>query len=120
MSPDKIPNRIFIKLLLGFWLCSSIIIAAVGLLPLLQQKHDRAPLPQHLENLLSRQANRISEEPKLLEQQINLSAINLKTSYSSDPTILMYWGDNTHSLEDWPITTPDLGSSSSQKINYSL
>jgi two-component system sensor histidine kinase CpxA len=67
MSQRWIPNRIFIKLLLGFWLCSSIIIAAVGLLPLLQQNHDRAPLPAHLESLLSRFANKISEEPRLLE-----------------------------------------------------
>ncbi|GGI97610.1 two-component sensor histidine kinase [Shewanella hanedai] len=87
MSPDKIPNRIFIKLLLGFWLCSSIIIAAVGLLPLLQQKHDRAPLPQHLENLLSRQANRISEEPKLLEQQ-NLRRLNHRRNFKGKPVRL--------------------------------
>lgn len=63
------PNRIFIKLLLGFWLCSSLIIAAVGLLPLLQQNHDQAPLPPHLESLLSRIANRIVEQPDLLEQR---------------------------------------------------
>ncbi|WP_394202476.1 ATP-binding protein [Shewanella waksmanii] len=66
ISPS--PNRIFIKLLLGFWICSSVIIAAVGLLPLLQQNHDQAPLPPHLETLLSRIANRIIEQPELLER----------------------------------------------------
>ncbi|PKH98527.1 two-component sensor histidine kinase, partial [Shewanella sp. 11B5] len=38
-------NGLFFKLLLGFWLCSSLIIALVSLLPLLQQNHDRSPLP---------------------------------------------------------------------------
>lgn len=61
------PNRLFIKLLLGFWLCSSLIIALVGLLPLLQQSHDRAPLPPHLEKVLSTIAQRIQENPALLE-----------------------------------------------------
>lgn len=61
------PNRLFIKLLLGFWLCSSLIIALVGLLPLLQQNHDRAPIPPHLENALSNIAIRFQENPALFE-----------------------------------------------------
>ncbi|WP_234371392.1 ATP-binding protein [Shewanella baltica] len=64
---STVPNRLFIKLLLGFWLCSSLIIALVGLLPLLQQSHDRAPLPPHLEKVLSTIAQRIQENPALLE-----------------------------------------------------
>ena len=60
------PNRIFIKLLLGFWLCSSLIIALVGALPLLQQNHDRAPLPPPLEGMLSRVAEHIQDDPSLL------------------------------------------------------
>lgn len=70
---NRLPNRIFIKLLLGFWLCSSLIIAIVGLLPLLQKSHDRAPLPPHLEQMLSRVADRISD--RLIE---NPEAINSK------------------------------------------
>lgn len=60
------PNRLFIKLLLGFWLSSSLIIALVGLLPLLQQNHDRAPIPPHLENILASIASRIQQNPQLL------------------------------------------------------
>lgn len=67
MAVSTVPNRLFIKLLLGFWLCSSLIIALVGLLPLLQQSHDRAPLPPHLEKVLSTIAKRIQENPALLE-----------------------------------------------------
>ncbi|RTR38320.1 HAMP domain-containing protein [Shewanella canadensis] len=67
MIKDRLPNRIFIKLLLGFWLCSSLIIAIVGLLPLLQQNHDRAPLPPHLEKLLERYAERIIDNPEIIQ-----------------------------------------------------
>lgn len=56
------PNRIFIKLLLGFWLCSSMIIAIVALLPLLQQSYDRAPIPPKLEQVLTRTANWLERE----------------------------------------------------------
>lgn len=87
MSQDRIPNRIFIKLLLGFWLCSSIIIAAVGLLPLLQQNHDRAPLPPHLEDLLARLANRISNEPNLLKTS-NLKRLNHRRDFKGKPVRL--------------------------------
>jgi len=66
MSPNKIPNRIFIKLLIGFWLCSSLIIAIVGLLPLLQQNHDRAPLPPRLETILASAADYIIDNPRIL------------------------------------------------------
>ncbi|BDM65947.1 two-component sensor histidine kinase [Shewanella sp. NFH-SH190041] len=54
-------NRIFIKLLLGFWLCSSLIIALVALLPLLQQNYDRAPLPAKLEQVLARSAKQLQD-----------------------------------------------------------
>lgn len=60
------PNRLFIKLLLGFWLCSSLIIALVGLLPLIQQSHDNAPIPPHLRDALTSIATRIQENPNLL------------------------------------------------------
>ncbi|MCL1038963.1 ATP-binding protein [Shewanella submarina] len=56
------PNKIFIKLLLGFWLCSSMIIAIVVLLPMLQQNHDRAPLPAKLEKLLAGAAGWLQQE----------------------------------------------------------
>ncbi|MGL4894815.1 MAG: ATP-binding protein, partial [Shewanella sp.] len=60
------PNRLFIKLLLGFWLCSSLIIALVGLLPLLQQNHDKAPLAPHLEKVLAGVAQRMQANPSLI------------------------------------------------------
>lgn len=60
------PNRLFIKLLLGFWICSSLIIALVGLLPLLQQNHDRAPIPPHLQKVLASIAQRIQDNPELV------------------------------------------------------
>lgn len=73
MAVSKLPNRIFIKLLLGFWLCSSLIIAIVGLLPLLQQNHDRAPLPPHLAKMLVRIAERVSIRLEDDPQAINSS-----------------------------------------------
>ncbi|WP_028762935.1 ATP-binding protein [Shewanella colwelliana] len=69
MKVSHLPNNIFIKLLLSFWLCSSLIIATVGLLPLLQQNHDRAPIPPHLVNLLDRIAKRIQANPELITTQ---------------------------------------------------
>ena len=92
ISPDKIPNRIFIKLLLGFWLCSSIIIATVGLLPLLQQNHDRAPLPPHLEKLLSKFADRISNQPQLLEAG-KLSRLTHRRNFKGKPVRLYLVND---------------------------
>ena len=59
-------NRIFIKLLLGFWLCSSITLGAVGILPLIEQQHDRSPLPGHLEQILKKISKRIQNQPQLL------------------------------------------------------
>ncbi|QFU20679.1 HAMP domain-containing protein [Shewanella eurypsychrophilus] len=79
MTVSKLPNRIFIKLLLGFWFCSSLIIAIVGLLPLLQQNHDRAPLPPHLERMLTRVANNISERLISDPQTINTSRLKRLT-----------------------------------------
>ncbi|MCL1138088.1 ATP-binding protein [Shewanella pneumatophori] len=61
------PNNIFVKLLLGFWLCSSLIIALIGLLPLLQQNHDQSAIPPALERLLEKSANRISQNPQILD-----------------------------------------------------
>ncbi|GGI82482.1 ATP-binding protein [Shewanella gelidii] len=66
MTP-QLPNRIFIKLLLGFWLCSSLIIATIGLLPFLQKQHDTRPIPAKLERILSNAAERFVQHPELLE-----------------------------------------------------
>ncbi|QSX37090.1 ATP-binding protein [Shewanella sedimentimangrovi] len=60
------PNRLFIKLLLGFWLGSSVIIVAIGSLPLLQQRLDTEPLPPHLQQLLERAARPLIERPGLM------------------------------------------------------
>ncbi|QYJ79059.1 ATP-binding protein [Shewanella acanthi] len=67
MAETHVPNRLFIKLLLGFWLCSSLIIAIVGLLPLLQQNHDRAPVPPPMAQMLENIAMRIEENPAVLQ-----------------------------------------------------
>lgn len=59
-------NRLFIKLLLGFWLCSSLIIALVAMLPLLQLNQDRSPLPPSQERILQKMAEHIQQHPDLL------------------------------------------------------
>lgn len=62
-----LPNSLFVKLLLSFWLCSSLIIATVGILPLLQQNHDSGvPIPPPLHHILVSVANRIIDNPALL------------------------------------------------------
>ncbi|MDR8525545.1 ATP-binding protein [Shewanella fidelis] len=67
MQLRKTPNNIFVKLLLGFWLCSSLIIALIGLLPLMQQNHDQSAIPEPLERLLAKSAKRISQNPQILD-----------------------------------------------------
>ena len=62
-------NRLFFKLLLGFWICSSLIIALIALLPLLQQNHDRSPLPPSLKHILENVAEQIQDEPQLLKNK---------------------------------------------------
>ncbi|WOT04954.1 ATP-binding protein [Shewanella youngdeokensis] len=67
MPLRKSPNNIFVKLLLGFWLCSSLIFAFVSILPLLQQNHDQSDLPPKLERLLAKMANNVIENPQILQ-----------------------------------------------------
>ncbi|PKG55449.1 two-component sensor histidine kinase [Shewanella sp. Choline-02u-19] len=67
MSLRKSPNNIFVKLLLGFWLCSSLIIALIGLLPLLQQNHDQSELPPRLESMLAKLAQKIIDSPQVMQ-----------------------------------------------------
>lgn len=69
MKLSSLPNRIFIKLLLSFWLCSSLIIAIVGLLPLLQQNHDQTKMTPRLEELLERVASHIQTHPEVLTSE---------------------------------------------------
>lgn len=59
-------NRLFFKLLFGFWLCSSLIIALILLLPVMLQKHEQAPLEQEFLKVLTRVADRLESEPELL------------------------------------------------------
>ncbi len=61
------PNKLFIKLLLGFWLCSSLIIALIGVLPLLQERHEVNELSPHLSRLLTKVSQKVTDNPKLLE-----------------------------------------------------
>ncbi|WP_299571426.1 ATP-binding protein [uncultured Shewanella sp.] len=74
-APSSI-NRLFVKLLLGFWLCSSLIIAFVGILPFLQQSHDQQPLSHKQEQLLKRVAKHFIEEPELLKDSRTLKKLN--------------------------------------------
>ncbi|ABE56737.1 ATP-binding region, ATPase-like protein [Shewanella denitrificans OS217] len=73
MANLRLPSNLFIKLLLGFWLCSSVIIAFVSLLPLLQQSHDRAPLTPQLQQLLVRASERIQDHPRILSHGFPVS-----------------------------------------------
>ncbi|WP_133405339.1 ATP-binding protein [Parashewanella tropica] len=68
-------NRIFIKLLVGFWLCSSLTLGAVALLPLIQKKHDQAPLPTNLQKILVKAGKRLQNNPSLLKPE-NLRRIS--------------------------------------------
>ncbi|MCL1066190.1 ATP-binding protein [Shewanella olleyana] len=69
-------NRLFVKLLLGFWLCSSLIIAFVGVLPLLQQNHDQQPLSHKQKKLLKHAAQHFIEQPELLENSRALKRLS--------------------------------------------
>lgn len=66
MSAFFLPNRLFIKLLIGFWLCSSLIILAVGSLPLLQQSHEAGEIPPPIMNVLQRVAEKLQRSPERL------------------------------------------------------
>lgn len=85
-------NRLFFKLLLGFWLCSSLIIALVSLLPLLQQNHDRSKLPPSLEKVLQHVAERIQQQPQLLESE-NLQRLQRGRNHKGGP-IRLYLTDD--------------------------
>ncbi|MCL1150785.1 ATP-binding protein [Shewanella ulleungensis] len=85
-------NRLFFKLLLGFWLCSSLIIALVSLLPLLQQNHDRSKLPPSLERVLQNVAERIQQQPQLLESN-NLQRLQRGRDRNGGP-IRLYLTDD--------------------------
>lgn len=76
MLRRPLPSNLFIKLLLGFWLCSSLIIAFVSLLPLLQQSHDRSPLSPQLKQLLMQASARIQAHPRILRHGFPLQAAN--------------------------------------------
>ncbi|MCL1075710.1 ATP-binding protein [Shewanella dokdonensis] len=69
MSAFFLPNRLFIKLLLGFWLCSSLIILAVGSLPLLQQNHEAGDIPPPIMNLLQRSVEKLQRAPERLHNR---------------------------------------------------
>ncbi|MBT1445253.1 HAMP domain-containing protein [Shewanella sp. JM162201] len=69
MNTTSLPNRLFIKLLLGFWLCSSLVLVAVGSLPLLQKRQEQAAVPPELITVLSTAADAIVKDPKLLEPE---------------------------------------------------
>ncbi|ACJ27083.1 ATP-binding region, ATPase-like:Histidine kinase, HAMP region:Histidine kinase A [Shewanella piezotolerans WP3] len=97
MPIRKSPNNIFVKLLLGFWLCSSLIIALIGLLPLLQQNHDQSELPPHLERLLSKIAHKIIESPQLLQPE-RLKRFSRFKERDGRPVRLYLVDENSHVL----------------------
>ncbi len=88
-----LPNRLFIKLLLGFWLCSSLIIAMVGLLPLLQQQQDRAPLSPRLERILINAAEVLQKKPQYLNSPKNIKMLSRRLSHSGKP-LQLYIANN--------------------------
>jgi len=59
-------NRLFFKLLIGFWLCSSLTIALVLMLPMILQSHDRAPLEARLQQALHQVVEDIQQSPDIL------------------------------------------------------
>lgn len=59
----KLPNHLFFKLLLAFWITSSLVLGLVIGLPYLQKQFDREPLDPRLATLLSRTAERLVETP---------------------------------------------------------
>lgn len=67
-------NRLFIKLLLAFWLFSSVLITLVGILPMLHKGYDRASLPPKLQSALV-------ETAQYFQQQLT----DLKTSELRHP-----------------------------------
>ncbi|QSX33893.1 HAMP domain-containing protein [Shewanella avicenniae] len=71
MSAFFLPNRLFIKLLLGFWLCSSLIIACVGALPLLQQLHEEFDMPLPIKESVFSYAERLQQHPEMVHQRFN-------------------------------------------------
>lgn len=71
MSAFFLPNRLFIKLLLGFWLCSSVIIACVGALPLLQQLHEEFDMPAPIKEAVFRYAKRLKQQPDQVHKRFN-------------------------------------------------
>lgn len=66
MSKTNPLNRLFFKLLIGFWLCSSLTLALVLILPIIMQNQDRAPLEQHLQQVLKTVAKDIQQSPDIL------------------------------------------------------
>ncbi|MFQ6372028.1 ATP-binding protein [Shewanella sp. YIC-542] len=83
MSAFFIPNRLFIKLLLGFWLCSSLIILAVGSLPLLQQNREAGAIPPHIMGTLQRTIKRLQRHPQRLQQLLATPEAELSTAPAS-------------------------------------
>ncbi|MCL1118050.1 MULTISPECIES: ATP-binding protein [Pseudomonadati] len=72
-------NRLFFKLLIGFWLCSSLTIALVLMLPMLLQSHDRAPLDARLQQAL----HKVVEDIQLSPDILNSNRLNqLQRQYS--------------------------------------
>ncbi|WP_434930976.1 ATP-binding protein [Shewanella sp. HL-SH5] len=66
MSSTNPLNRLFFKLLIGFWLCSSLTIALVLILPIIMQSQDRAPIEKHLQQVLQTVAKDIQQSPDIL------------------------------------------------------
>ncbi|MBY5981939.1 ATP-binding protein [Ferrimonas balearica] len=59
----KLPNHLLFKLLLAFWITSSLVLGLVIGLPHLQKSFDREPLDPRLAMVLNRTAERLVETP---------------------------------------------------------
>ncbi|QIZ78120.1 ATP-binding protein [Ferrimonas lipolytica] len=64
-------SQLLPKLLLAFWITSTLTIGVVIGLPLLQEKWDNEPLAPHFANLLQRVAMRMDSNPELTINQVN-------------------------------------------------
>ncbi|MGZ9899717.1 ATP-binding protein [Shewanella gaetbuli] len=84
MRISNLFNRLFFKLLIGFWLCSSLTIAIVLTLPIMLKDHNKAPLNAHLQTVLQTVVKDIKNKPELLDSN-HLHKIHRKYSDRNKP-----------------------------------
>ncbi|MCG9697875.1 ATP-binding protein [Shewanella sp. Isolate11] len=106
MKLSSLPNRIFIKLLLSFWLCSSLIIAIVGILPILQEHHDNAKIEPQLLKVLEQAAVYIQQRPELVEYNPNRQQFHRLKDMENKPVRFYLLNDKGEVLNTDRIARP--------------